>query len=375
MINFAPLPMNKTDLKSPSSSQIGAPLPIAQASARNRVILAPMSGVTDLPFRQMASQFGAGLVVSEMVASQELVVDNPDSRLRMDVSGLETSVVQLAGREAQWMGEAAKIAEGAGASIIDINMGCPAKKVTSGYSGSALMRDLDHALTLVEATVSAVSVPVTLKMRLGWDETTINAPELACRACDAGVQMITVHGRTRCQFYKGLADWRAIAQVKQAVDVPLVANGDVVSSADAQRILQESGGDALMVGRGAYGRPWLPGYLASSEPESFLAKLPKPVDLIAEHYQALVSHHAVHKGLPLGVRIARKHFGWYLDTTDLQRPLARAERDVLFGSDAPDEVMATIRSVWADAVWLRPAGRENGANADLSGDMFKARAA
>ncbi|MEO0384015.1 MAG: tRNA dihydrouridine synthase DusB [Pseudomonadota bacterium] len=367
--------MNETDPKSPPPSQIGAPLPIAQASARNRVILAPMSGVTDLPFRQMASRFGAGLVVSEMVASQELVVDNPDSRLRMDVSGLETSVVQLAGREAQWMGEAAKIAEGAGASIIDINMGCPAKKVTSGYSGSALMRDLDHALTLVEATVGAVSVPATLKMRLGWDETTINAPELARRACDAGVQMITVHGRTRCQFYKGLADWPAIARVKQAVDVPLVANGDVVSSADAQRILQESGGDAMMVGRGAYGRPWLPGYLAASEPEAFLAKLPKAVDLIAEHYQALVSHHAVHKGLPLGVRIARKHFGWYLDTTDLQRPLARAERDVLFGCDAPDQVMTTIRSVWEDAVWLRPMGRENGTNADLSGDMFKARAA
>jgi len=367
--------MNETDLGSPSSSQIGVPLPIAQASARNRVLLAPMSGVTDLPFRQLANRFGAGLVVSEMVASQELVVDNPDSRLRMDVSGLETSVVQLAGREAHWMGEAAKIAEGAGASIIDINMGCPAKKVTSGYSGSALMRDLDHALTLVEATVGAVSVPVTLKMRLGWDETTINAPELARRACDAGVQMITVHGRTRCQFYKGLADWPAIARVKQTVDVPLVANGDVVSSADTQRILQESGADAVMVGRGAYGRPWLPGYLATSEPEAFLAALPKPIDLIAEHYQALVSHHAVHKGLPLGVRIARKHFGWYLDTTDLQRPLAGAERDVLFGCDAPDEVMATIRSVWADAFWLCPVGRENGANADLSGDMFKARAA
>ncbi|MEQ8658138.1 MAG: tRNA dihydrouridine synthase DusB [Hyphomicrobiales bacterium] len=355
--------------------KIGVPLPIAQASARNRVILAPMSGVTDLPFRQMANKFGAGLVVSEMVASQELVVDNPDSRLRMDVSGLETSVVQLAGREAQWMGEAAKIAEGAGASIIDINMGCPAKKVTSGYSGSALMRDLEHALTLVEATVGAVSVPVTLKMRLGWDETTINAPELACRAQDAGVQMITVHGRTRCQFYKGLADWSAIAQVKASVEVPLVANGDVVSIADAQRILQESGGDAVMVGRGAYGRPWLPGYLASSEPDAFLAQLPKPVDLIAEHYQSLVSHHAIHKGVPLGVRIARKHFGWYLDTTKLQRPLERAERDVLFGSDAADEVMATIRAVWTDAVWLRPVGRESGANTDLSGNMFKARAA
>jgi tRNA-dihydrouridine synthase B len=215
-------------------------------------------------------------------------------------------------------------------------MGCPAKKVTSGYSGSALMRDLDHALTLVEATVAASSVPVTSKMRLGWDETSINAPELARRACETGVQMITVHGRTRCQFYKGLADWPAIAAVKQAVDVPVVANGDVVSVADARRILQESGCDAVMAGRGAYGRPWLPGYLASADPDRFLADLPAPVDLIAEHYAALVSHHAVHKDVPLGVRIARKHFGWYLDTTDLLRPLLMDQRDVLFGSDDPN---------------------------------------
>lgn len=375
MVNYASGVEVENDPLGSSAPEIGTPMPIAKASARNRVLLAPMSGVTDLPFRHLANKLGAGLVVSEMVASQELVVDNPDSRLRMDVSGLETSVVQLAGREAQWMGEAAKIAEGAGASVIDINMGCPAKKVTSGYSGSALMRDLHHALTLVEATVDAVSLPVTLKMRLGWDDKTINAPELARRACEAGVQMITVHGRTRCQFYKGLANWPAIAAVKDAIDVPLVANGDVVSSADAKRILQESGGDAVMVGRGAYGRPWLPGYLASDDPQAFLSELLKPVDLIAEHYQALVSHHAVHRGVPLGVRIARKHFGWYLDTTDLQRPLETRERDVLFGSDDPNQVVPVILSVWADAVWLRPVGRESGANTDLSGDMFKARAA
>ncbi len=375
MINFAPHVAPNHPSRDSMMQEIGTPLPIAQASARNRVVLAPMSGVTDLPFRRLANRFGAGLVVSEMVASQELVVDNPDSRLRMDVSGLETSVVQLAGREANWMGEAARIAEGAGASIIDINMGCPAKKVTSGYSGSALMRDLDHALTLVEATVAASSVPVTLKMRLGWDDTSLNAPELARRACEAGVQMITVHGRTRCQFYKGLADWPAIAAVKHAVDVPVVANGDVVSVADVRRILQESGCDAVMAGRGAYGRPWLPGYLASSDPELFLETLPTPVDLIAEHYAALVSHHAVHKGVPLGVRIARKHFGWYLDTTDLRRPLPLGQRDVLFGSDDPGQVSQAISAVWADAIWLRPVGRENGANTDLSGDMYKARAA
>ena len=351
------LPPNEP-LGLPIGADVSMPLPIAQASARNRVFLAPMSGVTDLPFRRLANAFGAGLVVSEMVASQELVVDNPDSRLRMDVSGLDTSVVQLAGREAQWMGEAAKIAQGAGASVVDINMGCPAKKVTSGYSGSALMRDLDHALTLIEATVTAVDVPVTLKMRLGWDDESLNAPDLARRAQDAGVQMITVHGRTRCQFYKGQADWRAISRVKDAVDVPVVANGDLISTDDLAVMLAQTGCDAVMAGRGAYGRPWLPGYLASDDPEAFFDALPPPLDLIVEHYEALVSHHAVHLGVPLGVRIARKHFGWYLETTCLQRPLDAAARDVLFRSDDAGQVYRTLRTAWAEASWLRPVGRE-----------------
>lgn len=349
----------------PNTVQIGTepadvsmPLPIAQASARNRVFLAPMSGVTDLPFRRLANTFGAGLVISEMVASQELVVDNPDSRLRMDVSGLETSVVQLAGREALWMGEAAKIAQGSGAGVIDINMGCPAKKVTSGYSGSALMRDLDHALTLIEATVDAVDVPVTLKMRLGWDHESLNAPDLARRARDAGVQMITVHGRTRCQFYKGQADWRAISRVKQAVDIPIVANGDLISTHDLSAMLVETGCDAVMAGRGTYGRPWLPGYLASNDPDAFFAGLPRPLDIVTQHYEALVSHHAVHKGAPLGIRIARKHFGWYLETTDLHRSLDADARDILLRSDDAKQVSNAIGGVWADATWLRPVGRE-----------------
>lgn len=353
------LSAHSTDLNSPLRTPVGEPLPIAGASARNRIFLAPMSGVTDLPFRRLANRFGAGLVVSEMVASQELVVDNPDSRLRMDVSGLSTPVVQLAGRDAQWMGEAARIAQGAGAAVIDINMGCPAKKVTSGYSGSALMRDLDHALTLIEATVTAAIVPVTLKMRLGWDDSSLNATDLARRARDAGVQMITVHGRTRCQFYRGQANWQAIADVKAAVDIPVVANGDLISTDDLTTMLSQTGCDALMTGRGAYGRPWLPGYLASHDPEAFLAALPSPVDLIGEHYEALVAHHAVHKGRALGVRIARKHFGWYLDTTQQAELPAPSAVQILMRSDDADAVRKAIKQVWSGATWLKPVGRED----------------
>ena len=337
---------------------VAGALPIGLATARNRIFLAPMSGVTDLPFRRLAHRFGAGLVVSEMVASQELVVDNPDSRLRMDVKGLETPVVQLAGREAQWMAEAAKIAEGSGAAVVDINMGCPAKKVTSGYSGSALMRDLDHALTLIEATVQAVDVPVTLKMRLGWDDDSRNAADLARRACDAGVQLITVHGRTRCQFYKGQADWPAISQVREAIDIPIVANGDLISRDDLDTMLSQTGCDAVMAGRGAYGRPWLPGYLASDDPARFLAELPDPADLISEHYEALVAHHGEHKGVRLGSRIARKHLGWYLDTTLRPVPATSAARQILMQSDDEHAVLETIKTLFDGASWLHPVGRE-----------------
>lgn len=305
-----------------------------------RAVLAPMSGVSDLPFRRLAARFGAGMVVSEMVASESFVKGDAETQMRAESQSDGLHVVQLAGREAHWMGEAAKVIADLGADVIDINMGCPAKKVTSGYSGSALMKDLDHALTLIEATVDAVDIPVTLKMRLGWDEKSINAPELARRAEAAGIQLITVHGRTRCQFYKDTADWLAIANVKSEISVPLIANGDCKSAADALSMMEKSGADGVMIGRGAYGRPWLPGHIghfletgeALAEPEgSDLA------DLVCEHYEAILDLY----GVPGGVRIARKHIGWYVDAA-LARgapAMPAAIRSTMMTSRKPDEVL------------------------------------
>ena len=306
------------------------------------VFLAPLAGITDLPFRNLVARFGAGLVVSEMVASQEMVQAKPGVRERAELGfGLENTAVQLAGREAHWMAEAARQVEANGARIIDINMGCPAKKVTSasgaGASGSALMKDLDHALSLIEAVVGAVSVPVTLKTRLGWDERMLNAPDLARRAESAGIRMITIHGRTRCQFYKGRADWAAIARIKDAVDIPVIANGDITGAASAREALRLSGADGVMIGRGAQGRPWLLAQVAADLWGADAPQVPQGeelADMVCGHYEEMLRFY----GAELGNRVARKHLGWYLDDAGTGASL---RKQVLTSRDA-GEVLRLI---------------------------------
>ncbi|MEM9576820.1 MAG: tRNA dihydrouridine synthase DusB [Pseudomonadota bacterium] len=288
------------------------------------VLLAPMAGITDLPFRNLVASFGAGLVVSEMVASHDMLNARPGSREKAELGlGDVGTAVQLAGREAAPMAEAARMVEGQGAQVIDINMGCPAKKVTQGYSGSALMRTPDHALTLIEAVVRAVDIPVTLKTRLGWDDAMRNAPEIARRAESAGIRMITIHGRTRCQFYKGKADWAAIAEVKAAVSIPVIANGDIICSGSARQALQQSGADGIMIGRGARGRPWLLAQVAHDLFGSPAPQIPYGKDfaqMVQAHYEAMIGFY----GAELGLRVARKHLGWFIDTCATPSDLRKA---------------------------------------------------
>jgi nifR3 family TIM-barrel protein len=299
-----------------TSENAGLPLQIGPVPLPNRVVLAPMSGITDTPFRRLAERLGAGLVVSEMTACAGIARGEREALVRSECDGIAVRVVQLAGCEAMWMAEGARIAEAQGAAIIDINMGCPSKQVTNGAAGSALMRDLDHALALIEATVAAVRIPVTLKMRLGWDYASINAPELARRAQAAGVQMITVHGRTRCQFYDGTADWSAVRAVKDAISIPLVVNGDITSFDDAANALAISGADAVMVGRAAQGRPWFPGQVARYLATGVREAAPSLADqhaMTAALYDEMIEHH----GVTIGRRHARKHLAWALDTASV----------------------------------------------------------
>jgi tRNA-dihydrouridine synthase B len=300
-----------------------------------------MSGVTDLPFRRLAHRFGASLVVSEMVACDRMLLKSEEARLRREGEGLDIHVVQLAGRDPDAMQDGVHAAETAGAQIIDINMGCPAKRVTNGFAGSALMREADLAIRMVEATVKAASVPVTLKMRLGWDHSSLNATDLARRAEAAGVQLVTVHGRTRCQFYNGKADWRAIRAIKESVKIPVVANGDLVSAADAPKMLEVSGADAVMIGRGACGQPWLVGQAAAAL--SGAVAQPAPVAdqlsaLVLEHYDEMLLHYGIAKG----VRVARKHLGWYLDR--LKASVSRALRAAILQTDDPRSARQLLAS-------------------------------
>ena len=314
----------------------------------NPVFLAPLSGITDMAFRRIARRLGAGLVVSEMIVGQELLAGSREGLRRAEYADDEAPVaIQLAGNEPRSMGDAARLAQDLGAQIIDINMGCPAKKVCNGYAGSALMREPELARRLVAATVEAVSVPVTLKMRLGWDDSSRNAPELARQAADLGIALVTVHGRTRCQFYKGRADWSAVARVREAIDLPLVVNGDIASTADARQAMARSGADAVMIGRACQGRPWLPGQIArelaggAAEPAPDLAARRA---IVLEHFEAMIDHHGVH----LGVRCFRKHFAWYAEGL-ANAVTARAR---INAEDDPDRARDAIAHAFDEALDL-----------------------
>lgn len=320
---------------------------IGRHTLRNNVLLAPMTGVSDLPFRTVADRLGAGLVVSEMVASAELVRQRKDVVRRARGEALRPYVIQLVGCDAHWMAEGARIVEALGADIVDINMGCPRREVTGKLSGSALMRDLDHAVQLIKAVVHAVRIPVTLKMRLGWDHRDLNAPLLAQRAESEGVQLVTVHGRTRCQFFKGQADWKMVRRVSERISIPVVINGDICNTSDAKQALADSGADGVMIGRGAYGAPWLPGTIAASlaandnQPSPSRAEQASIADA---HIRSMLAFY----GEDLGLRNARKHIGWYLQTADCDEARVKAWRRMLCTDTCAPRVLDNLANFYRD---------------------------
>ncbi len=336
-------------------------LQIGDVKIAGRVLMAPMTGITDLPFRVLASRLGAAYVATEMVAAAELARARPDVVRRAAVGGgLPLTVIQLVGGDPAAMAEGARMAEAAGADIIDLNFGCPAKEVTGAACGSALMRTPDQAARIMEAVVQAVSRPVSVKMRLGWDENSHNAPDLARRAEDLGVAAVTVHGRTRKQFYTGVADWDAVAEVKQAVAIPVIVNGDIITAEQAREALSRSGADALMLGRGVYGRPWLAAHLERALADGTRLQEPdreERLAIVIEHLRASVAFY----GLPLGLKMFRKHLGWYIEQAPWPADPAqrRAAKARLCRLEAPDEVETALATLWRDVTYLGNFAVEN----------------